>query len=99
MQEEILKLLEKKGMLFGSEIVKLVQRADEAKECVRRSLVQLRKYNEIGFICATKKDGKVKITKKNGKLFDEVLEKLKEHDNNGQLRGECYLYFLSGNFK
>jgi len=85
-QTEILKLLEKEGSLFGTEIIEKLRKNGETKEWLRGSLKQLRAYNEVKFVEVNFKNVADVAMK-----FDYVKKKI---DNGYRVRRKSFLYYL-----
>lgn len=99
-QTEILKILEKKGRLFATQIIEELRIDDEPKQFIRRVLKQMRKYGEVGFIqvwaCDENGCFKVEFCDKVGvKKFirEEMMYKKFPELKDKKITRSCYLYF------
>lgn len=84
-QTEIIKVLEKHKCLLGNEIVLKLRTDGEKKEQVRKSLKNMRKYKEIGYVLIN---------------FSNQIQVATEHphfakklEEGYKVRREAYLYF------
>ena len=85
-KEDMLNLLNKEPYLFATDIIARLRKNDEAKEGIRISLKQLRKYREVKFVLVTFEN-----QKNMAKRFHRVKEYL---DKGNKIRGPKYLYFM-----
>lgn len=105
-QGEIIKILEKEGRLFTNQIINWLRVENEPKTFVTKCLKQLRKFNEVKFICIEPEDKEKKLfrytnidepNKGKWKIIKSELLYLKFPEL--KLRKEhitrmCYLYYL-----
>ena len=88
-QEEIIKILEEKEFLTGTEIINELRQGDGASESIRKRLKQLRKFKEIGFIEVNKYNVEESI-----KMLPLLSSKIDEMFSCGfKIRRPMYIYF------
>ena len=100
-QDKIIKILKKNGRLFATQIINIMRTDDEPKEFVRKTLKQMRKYNDINFICVgieNKKHHLLKYKQTNVSKWkiikDTLMFKKFPELQNKKITRECYLYFI-----